>query len=338
MKKPLTVTSLANQLSLSITTVSMVLNGRAEQYHIAPSTVARVKHAAKGMNYVPNMLARNLRLKKTGVIGVVFPHLRNDWAHNIMSGIYAPFEDAGFIPFIINHQENAQQEAKQINSLLERQVDAFVINPIVGEASIYKRITNLDIPLVFFSDTVQEMPNVRYSAWDPEETSIAVQHLCDIGSRRIGFLGVRDSRPMASRRYRVFVETLKKNGIPFKKDWVLLNPPGVPMDGELCRMFAPGKKQPDALFAVYDDLAVNALEILVSLGIRVPDDVALATLGDSNRVGPLCYDLTTVRAPIEEEGRGAATLILELLQNPGSSPKNRLAKGGKLIIRGSTGR
>lgn len=338
MNKPLTVTALAKKLDLSITTVSMVLNGRAEQYKIAPSTAARVKRAASGMKYVPNMFARHLRLKKSSVIGVVFPHLRNDWAHHIMSGVYEPLNKAGYIPFIINHQEDRQHEAQQIESLLERRVDAFMINPIAGEYKIYRRIMNLGIPLVFFSDTISELPSVHYSVWDPDETAIAIRHLCEIGAKRIGYLGVNDSRPIARRRYKVFVNTLKKYGVPLNKEWVLMSRPGVPMDKDLRRMFKSGKKHPDALFGVYDDCAMNALDILSSMGVRVPDDVAVAALGDSRQASPLCYDLTTVQAPMKEEGRGAAKLVLDLLQKSGSSPKNILVKGGKLIVRGSTRR
>lgn len=335
-KSQMTVTSLARALGVSITTVSFVLNGRAKEYGISAKTEAKVLRGAKGMGYVPNALARMFRQNRSGVIGVVFPHLRNDWAHHIMSGAYGLLEKAGYIPFIINHEENPEQERRQIDSLIERRVDAFLINPIARDVGPYKRIIHLGIPLVFFSDALKALPEVPYAAWDPAETSIAVRHLIEIGRKKIAYLGIQDVRPVALRRLEVFKETLRKAGRSVKSEHILLVPPGVPMQASVKKMFAEARHRPDALFGVYDDCAMTAIDVLSGMNLRVPQDVAVATLGDSRAAGPQCYDLTTVGAPIVEEGRKATQLILNMLRDPAKTQKPVMVQGGRLVKRGST--
>jgi len=338
MSKKLTVYGLAKELGLSVTTVSFVLNGRGPQYHIAPETIARVQEAARNMNYVPNAMARGLRELKSRIVGIVFPHLRRDWAHHIMTGIYDVLNRFEYTPFIINHGESSEQEARQVESLLERRTDAFIINPLKQSVELYQRIIHLGLPLVFLSDTLKEMPEVNYVTWDPDEAGIAIRHLIDVGCVKIAYLGILDDRPTAERRLQVFKETLRSAGLEVRPEWIILTGTGAEMGDAIAALFAPGKERPDGIFGVYDDCAMTAMDTLRSLGIKIPDEVAVATLSDSQLAGKSGYDLTTVRVPIENEGRAAARMAMQVLQGEVVTPSPVFVSGGELIPRGSTRR
>jgi LacI family transcriptional regulator len=337
-KKSLTVTQLARNLNLSVTTVSFVLNGRADEYGIARETVQRVKQAAADMNYVPNAFARSLRQSKSRLIGIVFPHLRNNWAHRIITGMNKPLEKSGHIPFIINHGENAGQEARQIDILLEHRADAFIIDPITDGINTYRKLRQLGIPFIFLSDALKELPEISYTAWDPEAVSIAIQHLLKTGRRKIGYIGVSDSRLMAHRRFMVYQNAMKDAGISIRKDWIVMPPPGTNFNNEIQTRYRTARQKPDAYFCVYNDLAYEAFNALNSIGANVPGDVAIVTLDDALAASPDCYDLTVVTAPVEKEGQAAANLILSVMKNPGKTFPPKVVTGGKLIVRGSSRR
>jgi DNA-binding LacI/PurR family transcriptional regulator len=288
------------------------------------------------MRYVPNAMARNLRLSKSHLIGIVFPHLRNNWAHRIITGMNGPLEKSGNIPFIINHGEDARQEARQIDLLLEHRADAFIIDPITDGIQTYKRLRQLGIPFIFLSDALKELPEISYTAWDPNEVSIAIQHLLKTGRKKIGYIGVSDRRIMAHRRYLVYRNVMKEAGINVRNDWVIMPPPGTSFGEEIRTRYRNARQKPDAYFCVYNDLAYETMNALFSIGINVPEEVAVVTLDDSLAAGPDCYDLTVVTAPVEKEGQEAANLILNVMKNPGANLPSRVVKGGKLIIRGSS--
>lgn len=335
-QKPVTVSMIAKQLGLSVTTVSFVLNGLAKQYGIADATVKRVREAAKKLRYVPNALARSLRHRKSGLVGVIFPHLRNDWAHHIMDGMYDVFEKEGLVPFIVNHRDSPEQESREMDLLIQRRAEGILCNPLAGSAASYRRALDNDLPVVFFADTLKELPQVSYAAWDPKEVALAVQHLADTGRKRIAYLGFDDPRLIARARNGAVRKALERNGLPVREPYFALNVPHADIKPRVAALIKSRRDRPDALFAVYDDTAMDAMDELARLGVRVPDDVAVATLADSKMVGPRGYNLTTVSAPIREEGLAAATIMIRLLKDPDSEPMHELVPGGKLIVRGTT--
>lgn len=331
-----TITQLARKLDLSVATISLVMSGRWQQYGIAKTTADRVKRAARGMKYIRNAMARNLRQLKSGLIGIVFPHLRNDWAHRILSGMHDVILENGKIPFIISHGENAEEEAKQIDTLIEHRPDALIINPIVKGLPTYRRLRSLNIPLVFLSDALSELPDVPCVGWDPEEAALAINHLIAVGHRKIGFVGIEDRRVVARQRLQVFTKTLATAGIRARKRWIMMMPPGADMEAGIRSALASTPDRPTALFCVYDDCAFAACESAARLGLRIPDDLAIATLGDSRAAGPMAFDLTTVAAPIEKEGEAAARLALEIISSPNRKHASVMVRGGTLIPRGSS--
>src|ERR1700747_3159729 len=101
--RTLTTKELARRLSVSRATVSIVLNGRAQQRNITPETTRRVLDAARALGYVPNRAAPNLRRQRSGVIGVVLANFRMDWAERVMTGLLEVFDPSGFTPFVATH-------------------------------------------------------------------------------------------------------------------------------------------------------------------------------------------------------------------------------------------
>ena len=336
-KKRVTISTIARHLGLSVTTVSFALNNLGEQYGIADATVKKIREAARKLNYVPNAMARSLRHQKTGNIGVIFPHLRNDWAHHIMDGMYDVLEKEGLVPFIVNHRDSPEQESREIDLLIQRRAEGIICNPLADSTASYRRAVDNGVPLVFFGDTLEELPEVSSAAWDPKDVSLAVQHLVDIGRKRIAYLGCNDRRLITRARNDSVRMTLQKNGLSADTPHFILSNPGEAMEPKLTALLKSGRQPPDALFTLYDDTAFDAIDILTRLGVNVPNDVAVATLGDSKLAGPRGYNLTTVFAPVRDEGLQAAKIMVHLLRKPGTTPIHKLVPGGTLIIRGTTG-
>ena len=104
------ITDIAEMAGLSITTVSRVLNGKAEQYRIGKKSQQKVKEAAKKLNYVPNHFASNLRTGKSGTIALIIPSLNNPFFAGIASEINSAVRKFNYITIIIDSDENLDTE------------------------------------------------------------------------------------------------------------------------------------------------------------------------------------------------------------------------------------
>ena len=330
----------AARAGVSLTTVSLALNGKSERYGLSPRTVQRVMDAAREVNYVPNGLARSLSRRRTNAVGVVFPHLRNDWADQLMDGMYEVLDQHRLVAYIVSHRGDRDREAHELQSLAERRVDGILCNPAAASLDLYRQVCDRGIPLVFFSDTLAELPAVDHAAWDPAEAATSIQHLIDVGCRRLAYLGFDDDRTMAALSRATFERTVRAAGLEVVPEWIVRNPPDRPFDAALARMFARLDRvdRPDGIFAVYDETAVDAVRLLRRLGLEVPRQVCLATLGDSHLLGPDGFGITTTTAPVREEGVEAAKALIRRIERRTAAPVARLIRGGRLVPRASTAR
>ncbi|QDU33507.1 Ribose operon repressor [Poriferisphaera corsica] len=329
-----TLSGLAKNLGLSPTTVSFVLNGQAKERKISDATVQRVLEYVREVDYVPNALARGLRQKRTHAVGVVFPHLRGDWAHRIMQGIVDVLGESRTVPLIVCHHGSGEHEIELLKSLVERRVDGIICNPIADGFRRYRQVIERGTPMVFLGDSPRNLDEISYVGWDPGAVEIAVKHLIELGHKRIGYLGIKDDRKMARMRQQAFRQTIEEAGLKCRDGDIVLNDAGVEFDHEVDRLIS-GEDGCTAMFALYDDIAISVLTYLRNKGVRCPEDVSLATIGDAPLVSAPGYEITTVHAPVEDEGRAAAECLNELIKQPKRGAIHRIVPGGYLI-RGAT--
>ena len=327
---------IAAEAGVSATTVSLVLNGRAARHRISDQTRDRVVQAAKRLDYVPNDLARALRARKTGAVGVLFPHLRNDWAHEIMEGVSSVLDAEGIVALIVSHGGDPEREQAELTSLMQRRVDGIICNPLADGAERYRRVIRRRVPIVFLSDTVRELADQSYSAWDPTAVEQPIGHLIACGRRKLAYLDFEDDRVITTRRLEVYRALLAREGIAVREDWVIRVPRGEAVGEWVTRVFGRGDR-PDGLFSLYDDVAIDAIDALEGIGLSVPGDVAVSATGNSKLAGPRGYGLTRMEAPVREEGAAAARALLRVIREPGCGAVQELVGGGEMRVCRTTG-
>ena len=110
--KPVTLKQIAEQLNISITTVSKALK---EYSDVSPKTKALVKELAKTLNYKPNTFAVNLRTKESKTIGLIIPVIVHHFFSNVIRGIISQAEKKGYLVIILQSNESYELEKKQID-------------------------------------------------------------------------------------------------------------------------------------------------------------------------------------------------------------------------------
>lgn len=340
--KPVTVYTIAEALGLSASTVCYVLNGSYKKYKISERTAERVRQKANELNYVPNELARSLRRRSSGLIGVVLIDHSNNWSQLCLDGMEQVVEEKPYTIITTIHRWNPELNTKEIQSLLQRRVEGIICVPIPECIDIYRTVQARNVPMVFLGQRLEEMPEISSVMWDSGPAArLAVEHLIKSGRERIGFLSSRMQNDMTSPRYKEYRATLEKFGLPRHEQWELILPPPSPQRQaflvERIGQLMQDNPRPDAFYVANDGLALVLQTMLLEMGYDVPGDVAIIGMGDL----PICrhpaVSLSTMREPISRMGERAIELLLESIDSPQKEPVHEKLLGNELMARRSTG-
>ena len=355
--KPPTLATIAREVGVSRMTVSYALRGDGSADRLAAETVRRVRAAARRLNYVPNDLARQLRRTRTGVVGVIVPDLKRDWADRVLAGMQPVFDEADCLPLLMTHRWDAQRAAADVASLVRRRVDGLIVFPVEG---LLRRIADVvpeATPMVLLGDTDDAGSDagsdeggglsgrVRRVIWDAGPAAAAAAgHLLDVGCRRPAFVGADPHSPMARTRIDGFASALRGRGLA-PDDWHVLWDDHFDTDALADRLLAllaePGAGgRVDGVLAMNDSIAADLLVRLHAAGYRPPRDLKLAGMGDLPIAGDAAIGLTTVGEPCEALGRQAALRVLAMADGDdggaGGAGGLTLVPGSELHVRRTT--
>jgi LacI family transcriptional regulator len=334
-----TMKRIAGELGVSITTVSKVLNNRED---IGDATRARVLAKVAELGYQPNAVARSLTLRRTHTLGVVIPDLMHSFFVEIVAGLESVASARGYGILLCSSSEDPAKERQELDMLRQRQVDGIILGSAnaSGNTDLLQQLTSLGVGLVMIDR--DDHPDVRCDrvVTDDEEVGrLATAHLIEQGRKAIGHI-TGTSVLHARRRADGYRAALKAAGVKARPEWMVRG--GFKeADGYrgMNRLLAL-KPRVDAVFAANDPSAIGAMKAIWDAGLRVPQDVAVVGAGDIALGDLLRVPLTTVSWSREEQGKAAAKLLLDRIEErPDGGPlrPRRVVIPPRLVRRESSG-
>lgn len=330
-----TLKDIAHKVNITEQAVSQALRGYP---NISPATIRQVREVAKQLGYRPNLMARNLRRQQTKAIGFVLPDITYDYSQRIIEGAKSVLEPKGYLTMIGLTSWDPKQEAREIDLLLGYQIEALICQPIVESTKTYRRIAELGLPFVFIGNAL-DIPNTSWIGLDEYDAgSMITEHLVAQGHTRIAVV-TPDTTPVSlslAPRVQAYRDVLKAHGLGVREEFIGYAKVGsnesVPtVVDQLMALPDP----PTAVFAVSDVLAYMTMSRLLEKGHRVPQDVAVAGVGNMAPSAFEMISLTTVAMDTFQIGQMAAKKILEHLTDKSAMPTQQKLKGD-LVIRRST--
>jgi LacI family transcriptional regulator len=327
----------ARQAGVSTATVGRVLHNRG---YVSEETRRRVEKAIQDTDFQLNLVAQSLRRQRSLTIGHILTNLLpNPYFAGVEVGVEEVAVQRGYNVMLWNAMDSAERERKGVEVFIQRQVDAIVF-------TTPRTRGNVELALKAGLEVVQvERPMGVDSHMVLVDNYVgaraAVEHLLQLGHRRIGYLGrivVGSPEIVDNQRYRGYWDALTAAGIDVQDEWIVLDlDPYSISDGYsgLHRLLAepPGVT---AAIVFSDIMAAGALQAVHELKLRVPDDISI--IGFDNTYAPyLSPALTTVAIPMVELGKAAAQVAIDALENR----QRKLRFYGKklqteLILRSST--
>ncbi len=328
-----TIADVARLAGVHPGTVSRALNRKTES-QVNAETAGRVRSAAKQLGYIPNSIARGLRTSSSMTIGVIIPDLTNPIFPPIVRGIDSHLAPRGYSAVVVNTDGSDATERLLFESLVQRQVDGFIFatghagHSIAGEA--YER----GIRAVMVNRDSRGVPFPAAVGDDAQGIRESIEHLCNLGHRRIAHIAGPPTFSTSQVRAESFVAACASLGISgeiFQAPAYSVEAGQQVMDDVL----EGSTFHPTAVVAGNDLLALGVYHSLRLHGLRCPEDVSVVGFNDMPFAGDFQPPMTTVRTPHFELGAESARLLLNQIENSALTAL-RVVLPVELIVRSST--
>jgi LacI family transcriptional regulator len=348
MSRGVTLKDVAGTAGVSVSTVVRVMHKNG---YVAQGTRKRVEAALEQTGYRINVLARGLRKQRSYIIGHIlkstFP---NPFYVQVSLGVeqYARETDYGIL--VYNIQGDPERERLGVETFIRRRVDAIIFTTPTELPNLQLAL-DAGIPIIQVERPLTDALN-RVLVDNCTGAVAAMEHLIQLGHRRIAFIGQdphSESNPnvryVEEQRLSAYLGALKAHGIPVDESLIAF---GSHYHLDVHRYSGDGRRltdqllkatpRPTAIFATGDLLASGALQSIHAHALRIPTDISV--IGFDDTFAPfLAPALTTVRLPMLELGRTAVRLLIELLE--GENPEPQMMRTEtlctELVIRESTG-
>jgi DNA-binding LacI/PurR family transcriptional regulator len=337
LKKPVTLKDLAEELGVSISTVSRALR---DSHEVGSDIKSRVRKLAAVLDYHPNPIARGLLQRRRFTVGIVVPSIGYYYNHSAIAGIEQVLTRNGYSAIICQSLESREQEALHVRNLVSSQVDGIIASMAedTHDTSHFDYARDKGIPIVFF-DRAPELPAVSSVVIDNREAArIAVEHLIGTGCRRLLYFAGPEGLRIAGIRYHGFLQAIHSAGLPASAGKVVHCPIHPEAAYAAMEELLAHDHNFDGVFAVNDRVAMGLMNALQRHGVRVPDDVTVIGFNNEPYCDYLQPSLSSIAQPSEEMGSAAAGALLRHLEAEESSPPAIMYFETRLVIRESTGR
>lgn len=322
MSERTTLREVAEAAGVHTSTASRALNAETRSV-VNPQTVARVLKAAKRLGYTPNPIARGLRTNRTMTVGIVIPDIGNPLFGPIIAGAEERLGADGYSLLIADADRDDRTSIESIvNTLIDRRVDGLILATSARSDDLVIDLARRNVAAVLVNRTADASPLPSIVGDDHSGIGLAVQHLADLGHRRIGHVAGPLALSTGMSRYQAFLTWTKSVGIEVdpsdveEAEWYQVEP-GVRSAGVLL------DRRPDltALVCANDLLALGAYRAIRQRGREVATDMSVTGYNDMPLLDLMQPPLTSVRVPYREMGAESAAMLLSMLQSDGAPAK-----------------
>ena len=311
-KRRTSLKDLAEQLGVSIATVSRALRGSHE---VGEEMRQKVKKLAKQLNFRPNPFAQSLRQEAPRIIGVIVPNLVTHYYAAVLDGIESYAIENDYNVISSNTHESYEMEKRAVDNYISMHVSG-IIACLAQDTIDYKHfeeLADMGIPLVFFARTCLSDRFSHVVADGDVAAYEATKHLIDTGSRRIAFIGGPNHLDMVRRRKHGYLEALREYKIPIDRTLVACGKIDFDVARNATINMLKRDDRPDSILAFNDIVTYAAFDAIKSLNLRIPQDVSIIGFTDGDSAAFVTPRLSAIMDQAHEQGRKVCELLIRAI-------------------------
>jgi LacI family repressor for deo operon, udp, cdd, tsx, nupC, and nupG len=322
----------ANLANVSTATVSRVL---ANKDTVSEETKAKVLEAVNMLNYLPNLLGRQLRKLETNTILVVVPDITNTFFSEVLRGIAQAARQNGYRVLLADTQNYIDSELDFLNYLRQKQVDGVILLTARTDSGLIQEFSH-DYPIVLACEYYEGSSIPTVSIDNISSSRKITDHLIQLGHRRIAHISGPLNVVINRDRLKGYKQALAQHSLEMEP--VLFQEGDFTIESgyNLMKKLLAVEHAPTAVFAANDAMAIGAVQAIKSSGLQVPGDIAVVGFDDIQMASILEPSLTTIAQPVFEIGVTSMNLLARLMKKE-EIQKRHFVLEDKLVIRESCG-
>ena len=317
-----TIKDIAREAGVSVTTVSRVLNNKAD---VSDKTREKVLKIIDRLNYNPNSIARGLVMNKTYTIGLIVPDISNAFFAEIAKAIEDELREYGYSVIFFNTDNDKDREKESIDLLRSKQVDGLIGACSHDSKDEVLALGKAGFPIVQIDRLVDDsqIPSVIIdnilSGYE------ATEYLIKKGHRRIAHItGALDTNT-GIRQAEGYRKALQEYGIEIDEELVMEGDFSQESGYLAMKEILERNKDLTAVFAGNDMMALGAYRAIYAAGLKIPEDISIIGHDDFTLASLVSPALTTMQQPIYKIGKVAASLLIDII-------KGKKNKEGLIVV------
>ncbi len=314
-------------------TVSHVVN---KSRHVSDKLISRVEQAMSDLDYQPNLLARSLRKKSTGTIGLIIPDVSNMLFADISKKLEDTFFKKNYSIIVCNSSYKTEREIEHLKTLRSKMVDGIFVIPASTEGEHIEKIKRAGMPIVLLDRKILGLKVDYVLADNFQGGHEAGKYLINLDHENIGYIDRVYPHYHSIERKKGFEKALIEKGIPFGDENISKGGFSFNDGAKAAKELIEKNKKITAIFSFNDINALGAIRGFYDMGLKVPEDISVIGNDDINISSIFIPSLTTIHYPVREIVDKASATLLARIKQPIFKKSKELVIKPELIIREST--
>ncbi|MFK7801568.1 MAG: LacI family DNA-binding transcriptional regulator [Anaerolineae bacterium] len=335
IKQKVTIDDVARAAGVSKQTVSRAINNKGE---ISTRTRERILALVKEMEYRPNRMAQAMNTSRSHMIGLVVPDITNPFFPEVVRAVQDAAMANGYTALICNTDES--KEIDVLYELITHGIDGLITFTHQASDSAVVEFADRFGPLLIINrefDDSFDHPNIASLLVDNiTGACLAVNHLVELGHRKIGMITPSIFADRETRRERGYLKALEQNGIEVDPELIISHDATLAGGYEAANVLLANRPDMTAIFGYNDLMALGAIRACRDLNLSVPQDISVIGFDDIQLSSMVTPALSSIRVDKYQMGRLAFDRVYSLIQDP-TGNRDLIEMQATLVNRESTG-
>jgi LacI family transcriptional regulator len=325
----------ARVAGVSQATVSRVINNNPG---VSAPARERVLQSMRQLGYAPNANARALITGRTNLLGLMVSNITNPFYPEVVQAVAAAALRHGYNLVLGNAEEEPRLQAEYLRLLMQQRVDGIIISSLLSSSREFvEPLVAMKQPIVLINRVMDGLKVDTVVIDNVAGGRLATEHLVELGHREIAYVGGRPDTSTNRDRFRGYRAALRDHGIVLNRRLVSMGDYSRVCGYQAMRSLLKTGRRVTAAVCADDSLAFGCLDAMFDAGLTSPEDLAVIGFDDSPLASMRRIGLSSIRAPMEEMGEVAVSLLLSRISGRRSGGPKRVVFPAQLAHRSTCG-
>ena len=310
-KKKITSKDIAEELGVSRSVVSFVLNGKNKEMRISDELTKKVLDLVETRNYQANHIAKSLKTGKTHTIGLIVADIANPFFAKIASEIEKEVRKKGYSVFFCSSNENKKNFNFQLENFKNRQVDGLILIPPINSDKILTVLGSQNIPFVIMDRVFENLSANSVNINNHKAAYDATTRLINNGRKKVALINVNNELITMSDRTNGYIDAIADNGMevnPYLLQQLKYSNVAAHVNEAVNEVIL---NNADAIIFTTNKLGVQGVQAISNMGKRIPEDIAVISFDDTTAYAVAKTSITAIKQPLEQMCKEAVRILMK---------------------------